>query len=171
MVALAIVATLATMAAPSFQNFLIRNSTAAIANEFTGSVLRARNAAVSRNMCTVMCRSNDTEAATPQCAGAKGDWQSGWMIFLNRGCDAIVTAPALDQIVDVVSATKPEFSLASDKTTTTDYIVFSPTGYSRASNAGGYGLRYRDETRASNRRICLNALGQVFTIDFTGSCL
>jgi Tfp pilus assembly protein FimT len=42
MVTLAIVA---TMAAPSLQNLLIRDSTATMANEFTGSVLRTRNAA------------------------------------------------------------------------------------------------------------------------------
>ncbi len=171
MVTLAIAAILSTLAAPSFQDFFIRNSAAAIANEFTGSVLRARSTAAQRNMCVVMCRSTTTEAAVPQCARVAGNWNTGWMIFLNEACDAINGTPAIGQIVGVVNATRQEFSLVSNNTAPLDYIVFSPTGYPRRTDIGGYDLLYRtDTTRSSNRRICVNALGEVVTVAYSGAC-
>lgn len=176
MVKLAIVAILATLAAPSLQNMAVRNNTATIANQFTGGVQRARSTAINRNMCTVMCRSDDTNANTPVCAPNKGNWNSGWLIFLNRGCDTTVLAPALDQVIEVTNTSRPEYSLLSNEVSTPattdreDYIVFSPTGTIREPFAKGYDLQYRTESRASNRRICLNALGQVVTIDFQGTC-
>ena len=88
MVALTILAILASLAVPSLQVFFVRNNFANIGNEFSGSLLRARNEAVSKNMCTTMCMSDTVDNATPFCKQNTQDWQVGWIVFLNANCDS-----------------------------------------------------------------------------------
>lgn len=175
-VVMAILAIAATMAAPSMRDFIIRNNTNAAASEFQLGLLRTRNAAVTRNMCVAMCRSTTTQAVLPDlpvCAGAGADWKDGWLIFQNTDCDATVTDPAAIDLIAIGSPLSAEFSLtfsASNAATPTGYILVDAEGRPRGSDVGGFDLRYRTETRASNRRICWNLLGSITVIGFEEAC-
>ena len=171
LVTLAVVAILATVAAPAFRDVFIKNNTAAIANDFTSSMMQARSAATSRNMCVVLCRSENTSAAMtgtsgPKCANSvKKDWKDGWLIFGNPGCDPDVDEPASGQLVGIVTPVRPNFSLTYSGTGRgQDYLMFSASGYPRRVDTGSYDLKYLNEVRDSNRKICLSAIGNVATV-------
>ena len=167
-VTVAVVAILATLAAPSFQEFLVRNRTAAIANDFVGSVMRARNEAVSRNTCVVMCRTTFANSP-PQCAAGGTDWQPGWVVFVDNGCTAPNAAANADDVISSSGPHPADFSLVATGTNT-DRIMFSAGGAARAGDAQGFDLRYQASTRPSNRTICLSALGRTRVTSFGGAC-
>lgn len=173
MVTLAVAAILATLAVPVFRDVYIKNHTAAIANEFTGSILRARSAAASRNMCVVMCRSKTTSepvtsTSGPECVknSVKQDWMSGWLIFGNPDCDSGQEKPDPKQYIGIVTPARPNFTLKhnSDGGTGQDYLMFSALGYPRQGDVGFFDLQYGNEVRDSNRKICLSSIGNVATV-------
>ena len=176
MVTLAVAAILATLAVPAFRDVYINNNTAAIANDFTGSILRARSAAASRNMCVVMCRSETTSkpvtsTSGPECVQkVNQDWMSGWLIFGNPECDSGLTVPAQGQLIGIVTPARPNFTLKhnSDGGTGQDYLMFSALGYPRQGDVGSYDLQYRKEVRDSNRKICLSSIGNVAIVALKG---
>jgi type IV fimbrial biogenesis protein FimT len=168
MVVVSLVAVLATLAAPAFRDFAIRNRSAAMANDFVGTVMRARNEAVSRNTCVVVCRSALT-TAPPQCATGSADWRIGWMAFVDTTCAATNNAPADADVFMTAGPFDAQFSLVSNATNS-DRFMFGPTGAARAGDAGRFDLQYLSETRASNRGICLSALGRARVIEAGGTC-
>jgi type IV fimbrial biogenesis protein FimT len=168
MVTISIAAILAMLAAPSFKDFVIRNRSAALTNEFVGSTLRARTEAVSRNMCMSMCRSTNASGAAPSCAGQGTSWEGGWIIFRNPGCDPTVTTPAADELLLANTPANPDYSLTAP--TNAGLIFFSPTGNPRPTDAGAYLVRYQATTRTSNRSICLSALGRTLTTTYGATC-
>lgn len=168
MTVVAIVAILGTLAAPSLRDFLIRNRTAAISNELVASVLRSRSEAVTRNSCVTLCRST-LGSSPPMCAANGADWRGGWIAFVNPTCSDTANTPAQDDIFVAAGPFDASFKLISNATNT-DRVVFSPTGNARAGDAGRFDLQYLSETRASNRSICLSALGRTRLIAFGGTC-
>lgn len=168
MVTIAIAAILVTLAAPSFREFLVRNRTAAISNELIASIGRARNEAVSRNICVSMCRSAD--GAT--CAATGNNWVDGWIVFTNANCDTSLTAPAA--AADLLNASAPfpaGYSMVSSATNSTS-IMFNGAGQARAGDAGRFDLQFGSTgtSRNSNRGICLSRLGRTQLIAFGGTC-
>ena len=166
MVVVSILVVLTTLAAPSLRDFLVRNRTAAIANEFVATVLRARNEAVSRNTCVTVCKSN--LSATPQC-NTGSNWRTGWLAFVNTTCNAALDIPAANDIFVRAGPFDASFTLSSNATNTTK-LVFSATGYARPGDAGRFNLQYLSETRSSNRGICLSPLGRTRVVELDGTC-
>lgn len=167
MTALAVLAILSSLAAPSLRDFLIRNRSAAISNEFVATILRARSEAVNRNMCVTVCRS--TLASAPAQCNSGSDWQVGWIAFANASCDATASAPSADNIFFQAGPLDSSFSFVSSATNA-DKILFSPAGNARAGDAGRFDLQYRSETRSSNRGICLSVLGRTRMVSMGGTC-
>lgn len=83
MVTVAILAILATIAAPSFNEAILSNKLTSYANNFVAGAQLARSDAIKRNATVVMCRSADGAS----CA-ASGDWQQGWVVFADNGAGA-----------------------------------------------------------------------------------
>lgn len=83
MVTVAIVAILATIAAPSFNEAILSNKLTSYANNFVASAQLARSEAIKRNATVVTCRSADGAS----CA-ASGTWQQGWIVFADDGAGA-----------------------------------------------------------------------------------
>jgi type IV fimbrial biogenesis protein FimT len=167
MTVLAVLAILSSLAAPSMREFLIRNRSAAVANEFVATILRARSEAVNRNMCVTVCRS--TLANTPARCDSGSNWQVGWIAFANASCDATASAPAGDDLFVQAGPLDSSFSLVSSATNA-DKILFLPSGNARAGDAGRFDLQYRSETRSSNRGICLGVLGRTRMVSMGGTC-
>ena len=76
LVTMAILAILATVAVPSFNEAILSNRLASFANNFVASAHLARSEAIKRNATVTLCRS--TDGAT--CA-ASGGWQQGWIVL------------------------------------------------------------------------------------------
>ena len=85
MVALAIVAILASMAAPSFSHLMASTRVSGNVNGFLADLRYARSESIRRGGGVTLCRSDAPEAANPACAGDAGPgsagWASGWIIF------------------------------------------------------------------------------------------
>lgn len=163
----ALLAVLSMLAAPSMRDFLIRNRTSAISNEFVATVLRARGEAVSRNSCVTVCRSTLADSP-PQCNSGT-NWQAGWVAFANPTCTDTLDAPAADAIFVRAGPFDASYTLSSNGTNA-DKLMFSPSGNARAGDAGRFDLQYLSETRSSNRGICLSALGRTRLIEMGGTC-
>lgn len=84
MVALAVLAILATIGIPSFQNLIAENRLSGAANDLQLAFQIARNTAVTRNYedgdLITVCASSDGN----QCSG---DWSDGWIILDPRATD------------------------------------------------------------------------------------
>lgn len=92
MVVLAIVAVLATLAAPSFTRLIQSNKVSSVVDIFMADMRYARSESIRRGGGVVMCRSDAPEATDPVCnsgagPGGKG-WVSGWIVFLDTDHDA-----------------------------------------------------------------------------------
>lgn len=122
MVAIAIVAILVKLAAPSFKDMIQSNNMASAVNSFMADMRFARSEATRRGGSVVMCRSSNPEASTPTCgSGSTVGWESGWIIFhdldnsLNfNGSEPLlrVQGPvtAINTISEAGAATKFEFT-------------------------------------------------------------
>lgn len=175
LVVVAIAAILAALAAPSLRDFLGRSKMNSIGGDFTGSILRARNEAVGKNICVTMCMSNNVDAVGPSCYGSGTDWQVGWIAFLNPSCDPALNSPAADE--DMLFIRRPitgDFYLQSQASTPTRKIQFSPRGISGLSSADEFWLIHSaindPWTTKFGYSICLNKMGRTRTISSDASC-
>jgi len=76
MVTIAILAILATVAVPSFNEAILSNKLASFANNFVASAHLARSEAIKRNATVTLCQSaNGTACVTT------GGWQQGWIVL------------------------------------------------------------------------------------------
>ena len=99
LVAVAILAVLAALAAPSFNEAILSNRLASYANNFVASAQLARGEAIKRNATVVMCRSADGLS----CA-TTGGWQQGWILWRDSDNDATVHADEIIQKQQALSS-------------------------------------------------------------------
>ncbi len=99
LVAVAILAVLAALAAPSFNEAILSNKLASYANTFVASAQLARSEAIKRNATVVMCRSADGAS----CA-TTGTWQQGWILWRDADNDATVDADEIIQKQQAISS-------------------------------------------------------------------
>jgi type IV fimbrial biogenesis protein FimT len=79
---LAIVAVLATMAAPSLRTLQLNGRRTAVVNGFLHTIFLARSEAIKRAQIVSVCRSSDGRS----CESGL-DWSVGWIAFVNRNRD------------------------------------------------------------------------------------
>ncbi|MFZ4285283.1 GspH/FimT family pseudopilin [Variovorax sp. HJSM1_2] len=180
LVTVAIAGILAALAAPSLRDFVARNKMSSIGNEFTGSVLRARNEAVSRNTCVTMCLSttvNDTGTGSsgPRCATTGQDWQVGWIAFLNPSCSSASNNPDADKPENLLFVRQPvagEYYL--NALSNTRKIQFNNRGLNGLGSAEEFDLVYQSVnhpwTQKYGFNICLNKMGRTRTISDASTC-
>lgn len=86
MVVMAIVAIMATLAAPSFKAMIQSSAMSSAVNTFMADMRFARSESIRRGGGVVMCASTNAESSAARCNGGSG-WESGWIVFhdLNNG--------------------------------------------------------------------------------------
>lgn len=100
MIVIVIAAILLTVAVPSFQDLIRRNTVESMQAKMTTAVSTARTEAASRNSMVTVCASEDGETC-----GDATDWSRGWIVFSHpdrfdrRGNQTTLTAA--DQPIDV----------------------------------------------------------------------
>jgi len=80
-VAIAVVAILTTLAAPSFIKLIQSNSMSSVVNTFLADMRYARSEAIRRGGNVVLCRSSNAETTATCGTGSTVGWESGWIIF------------------------------------------------------------------------------------------
>lgn len=105
MITIAIVAILATLAVPSFNEIALSSKLNSVANNFVASAHLARSEAIKRNALVTLCASSNGSSCT-------GAWKDGWIVL--AGGAAIYTQAPLPN----------GFLLSGDVTS----IGFQPTG-------------------------------------------
>jgi type IV fimbrial biogenesis protein FimT len=172
MVTLALAAILATLAVPYLGEFIVRNKLPSINQEFNGSVLRARNEAVSKNTCVTMCYSDTTDSVAPVCRAGGQEWHTGWIVFLNPDCDSAQPKPlqsdrltyAAEDLILIQRPSDNAYTLMSDKV---GWLMFNPRGSSGLSSATRFTLNYLPSpplTLKYSTDVCLDSLGRTRNI-------
>jgi type IV fimbrial biogenesis protein FimT len=87
MVVIAIVGILSAMAAPSFNEYLARKRIQSLVSEFATSVRLTRSEALRRNRVVTMCRTTTPDDSAAVCEDGVGDWNVGWMVFVDDNGD------------------------------------------------------------------------------------
>lgn len=94
MIVVAIAAILATIAAPSFSDFINNTRLTSTMTQLTGDLNRARSEAIKRNSWVLVCVRN---SAGTDC-GTGTNWQNGWLVCSD---------PDMDNLCDPATATDP----------------------------------------------------------------
>lgn len=175
LVAISIFSVFLIIVAPSFQDFFIKNRIRRISDDFHQSIFKAKNTAVSKNTCAVMCMSGATSSGSLACATGGSDWQPGWMVFLNASCDYSRNLPEnSDDILEIRSGIGNDYVLQSQSSTPTRKIMFTARGIQTVGNADEFDLIYKDVSNKKNEtlglNICLDALGRLRNIPHSNTC-
>lgn len=99
MVTIAIVAILALIAAPNFNDFFTRNRLSSQSNELIGALNLARSEAVKRGVRVTVCRTDDPTATPLACGtGSSTSWANGWIVFVDNTHLASNSAGVIDSV-------------------------------------------------------------------------
>ncbi len=177
MVTIAILAIIASLAAPAVGVFVSRSAMRSISSDFTLALQRARSEAINRNMCVTMCMSSKASLTPPKCTTSGDAWDIGWIVFLNPSCDTSITTAnprtgtsPLETVIFVRDTSGARYSLQNGNSGTRS-ITFGARGNTRSSTAASFNLV--DTSVSSNdpinRTFCLDLAGRVRTVEY-GSC-
>lgn len=95
MITILVVAILAAIAVPSFDNLIKRNRIDAIQSQLSAALAAARTAATTRNANVVVCASDGDQT----CVEASGSWSDGWLVFVDSNGDTKLDAD--EQVLEV----------------------------------------------------------------------
>lgn len=122
--ALAIAALLATLAAPSYQRFLLQRGMQAAVEALVVDLRYARSEALMRTARVSVCSSRDGLA----CLGTP-DWAAGWIVFTDADGDGVVDA---GERVLRVQAASPYLAALSTSAVRAA-VTYEATGWARAA--------------------------------------
>jgi type IV fimbrial biogenesis protein FimT len=156
MVTVSLVAILAGLAAPSFQAQIDNSRLGSHSSTLMSSLLFARSEAIKRNTRVVLCKSADGESCT-----TSGDWQQGWIIFVDADNNA--TRATTEQVVQQMPALSGTFKL-SGNTNIANYVSYAGVGSALLTGggfqAGTFTLCKISATGGDSREIIINATGR-----------
>ncbi|HKQ12460.1 MAG TPA: GspH/FimT family pseudopilin [Steroidobacteraceae bacterium] len=109
LMALAVIAVLTTLAAPSLQSLHWNSRRTAAVNGFLHTIFLARSEAITRAQIVSVCHSSDGQ----QC-GAGADWNTGWIVFVNSDRDDPPARDAAEPLL-LSSAGWPGMSITSNR--------------------------------------------------------
>lgn len=166
MVTISVLAILLAIAIPNFQSFILHSRLTATTNDLASALAMARSEAVKRATRITVCKSSDTEAASPSCATA-ANWQDGWIVFVDGA-----TAGTVDDIDTILRIFQPAVNngMAIDGGENfSDWVSYLASGVSQGDGGLANGTFTVDfascPAPATNmaRSIVLNATGRVMT--------
>lgn len=176
LVTVSILSVLLMLAAPSLQEFFIKNTLRKISDDFTQSIFKSKNTAVSKNTCTMMCMSSTTSSDAPSCDNQNdSDWQLGWIVFLNPSCDIGKDLPdAAEDYLEIRTGVPGEYSVQNQSSNTVRRLVFNARGMNGLAGATRFSIQYKTPNNVNNEKfsmdICLDALGRTRTLPSGMAC-
>ena len=175
MVTLSIIGILAAIAAPMYQDMLVKSKFSSIGNEFTGSILQSRNEAINKNTCISMCMSANPDAMNPTCTNTGLDWQMGWITFLNPTCNSGLTAPATaPDLISVHRTAGPDYYLYTQSGSPVRSMMFNSLGSPGGGANGRFDLVYKDISNQLTNdyaySICIDIVGRARSYKWKTNC-
>jgi len=176
MVTLAVLAILATLAIPSFQEVIRSSRLSTAANDLSSAMALARSEAVRRGARVTLCRSSTYSEALPVCDTGSGSWSDGWVLFVNADADAPPVLDAGEEILRRGGPMNTNTLMTQTTSDVADAVTYRPDGSARLDNsqpANGV-LRICSAGGASNnaRDLRLRPGGRVVVSKITSSgCL
>ncbi len=180
LVVIALLAIIASLAAPDLRSAMVRNKVANLGNEFSTALQQARALAVSRNSCMTLCVASANNATTCTATTvANADFlANGWLIFQNPACDAAATDPAASTVGGTVlqqrSAEASGYTLKPSGTAL-NIVLFDPRGYANLSGSGNFQIAPPSSVSTVHgqdyrRTICVDAAGRPTVRQYSANC-
>jgi type IV fimbrial biogenesis protein FimT len=159
MIAITIIAVLASVAVPSYRSVTTRNRISSEIGALMGDFQYARSESVRQGLTVVVCTIADPNANPPTC-GASSSWQNGWIVFSDVGGSG-----AYDPTKgDVLLRQQQPFAggAVSDTVVATPSISsvsFNREGFSAVANAESFAFHDYQNTPNYSRCISLSVVG------------
>lgn len=167
MVTVSVLAVLAMVAVPSFNEAILSNRLSSYANTFVGTTQLARSEAIKRNGNVVLCKSAAGNACT-----TSGGWQQGWIVFADTGAGANRGNGMLDS--DETRILYQQILGTNFSFTGPDTVVYRGTGLKDGTGTTDDSFtlcRATPSPGSQERVITLKPTGQFqITVTKTGTC-
>ena len=163
MVAVAVLAILTALGAPSFVQLVQSSLMASNVNTFLADMRYTRSESIRRGGGVVMCRSDDPEEANPTCGTGSGPggngWVSGWIIFHDLNNNG--TKTAAEPLLRVQAATTSMDSIVEAGGSSSTRFRFTATGRMLNLNSART-LQFGGENYPNDvqRVVCVNLGGR-----------
>lgn len=161
MVTVAIMAILATIAAPSFNTLIRGNRVSTQANEFLSAVNFARNEAITRSRGVTLCAADTTAATLPTACDASTAWSKGWLVFVDD--TVVATAPTTIDADSILRSWTGNSRNTLVPNSAQNFVRFNPRGEAKSSVAGDLVFTLKPASDCSNeqqRTILITPLGR-----------
>lgn len=177
MITIAIVGVLMALAVPALTQMVATKSVASQADEFASALRFARSEALKRSSPVTLCRNSGTLAA-PTCATVAGDWNSGWVVFVDRDTagtiDTVTSATQRPDQTLRVQAANTRIKSTTSTPSTAVYVQFLGNGimaggnmsFTLTPNIKATDVNYTTGTRT----VCVNRQGRVRIESGTAAC-
>lgn len=132
MVTLSVMAILLAIAVPSFQSFMLNNRLAASTNDLASALAMARSEAVKRATRVTVCKSANTEAASPICSTA-ANWQDGWIVFVDGGTAGTVDGTDSANVLRIFQPTVSSGMAIAGGTNFGNWVSYIASGASQGN--------------------------------------
>lgn len=169
MVVIALVAILASLAAPSFQGMIASSNLTSTTNDLVATLARARSEAIRRGKRVTICMSTDHESCV-----TTGDWTQGWIMFNDDDhSDTDATVESVNDITAVTVALTNNIVVKAKGNQS--YFSYGSDGQAKLMNGGNGAGTLRvcsgsaalsNDTRA--RDIVINFAGRVNVVKTAG---
>jgi type IV fimbrial biogenesis protein FimT len=154
-ITLAVIGVLATVAVPSFRQFLESGRLTTATNDLLGDFNLARAEAIKRQQGqVVMCVSTTGTGCT-----ASSPWSSGWMVFWDNNTNGSYAVAENDILLKIHSAL-PSGIATGAVPANTGLIAFNRLGAQNAITS----LQITNSTLSATRRLCFNTTGRVLLL-------
>lgn len=166
MVAVAVIAILAAVAVPNMQSMIASSALRTATNDVVAALAQTRSQAIKEGGRVTMCKSaNGTSCATT------GDWEQGWIIFVDPTRNSPWTNASVDtgETVSVYSQALSGNIVVKGNNGASQYVSYSADGLSRQLNGSSLSAAtirvcststaLQDSQRA--RDIAINSIGRV----------
>jgi len=160
---IAVAGILATLAMPSFRQFIVSSKLTTLSNELLGAFTYARNEAITRNKRITICARD--AASTPmlrKCASAGGAWEQGWIIYVDDGATLNQVDPD-EKILRYREQLDDGYTIRNNCSGGhIRYLSYNSGGQPRGSFTGG-DLRVAavDDGPGAQRHLCLARGGRI----------
>ena len=155
MVAISVLAILASVAVPSYNFLVTNNRMTAQSNRLLATLLYARNEAAKRGASVSICRTDDPAATTPACSTTTGGtWSNGWISFVDVDADG-----SFDSGADTLLKAEPAIESGTLKSSDfVDVVRYDPEG--RSNDQGEFTFCPKDNDSRFTRTVDISPSGR-----------
>lgn len=160
MVVVAIVAVLASLAAPSFNALATTQALRSASSELHISLLQARSEALRTNRNVYVVPVSATDPATT------ADWAAGWTIFVDINNSGSTYEPGTDTIVSKSAPISSKLTITTAKTNAVGF-VFDARGFNGGLGVASAKVTFASADDASKRKmVIVDRLGKARVCDY-----